>query len=735
MKMMLARCGLLAVVAVVVASTVAAITPVDGFVHHCHDRRHGHGHGSAASSATSIIYGSPSLSLVLRQSTKSTASSSSSSSSSSSESTASSPSASANAATPNNSNDDDQPKTSSSTTTSSSSRSVDYQAFANGYKTVFDELPFHECVPTQGEVPTDLKGSYYRCGPAMFSAGSIAPPKTSIIQPRDGPPVPDGQNPARMVLHPFEADGGMLGITFSGGESQVPTSRFRYVRTVAFTNERRKGQRLYKGMDTTRQLGFGKDVAGGLGNDLHRPFYKHHLQPGLNKNRKNASNTRAIYWGKRLLSMWEGGQPYKLDGLALQTEGRSQLGGILEEKDPFGSKIVIDPTTNRAVFYKVIQDAKTSKLTTYEFNDSFRLVTDNNVNEDNEKEQGKVTVKLPGLAMISDMAVTKNYAIVVQPPVQTNGMQFLMVKEPGKAAILEENKPSLVHLIPRLDRSGYGQKEPISFEIPLSLDGVDDDADLQFVNAYEDPDDSTRIVFDAIRMNGHSKQKSSSSSSQWPWASTKDEYQSKTAKRSLWRYALDTTNGSVSKELLLDVQSYFGSVIPSDVTQKHRYIYMALGAEQDEVAPPQGIGKFDVETKSLDEWFPEPYEFCGEPIFAPKSSGEDQNDSSSCGYILSVLFNGKTEQSEMIIFDSDRPISDGPVCRIPIGLGVPHGLHGCFTAGEEACWSFEEISRRAKLSDKMESRGNMWNEVKSDFSGLGLRFDDMEEYFGDSFLS
>ena len=129
--------------------------------------------------------------------------------------------------------------------------------------------------------------------------------------------------------------------------------------------------------------------------------------------------------------------------------------------------------------------------------------------------------------------------------------------------------------------------------------------------------------------------------------------------------------------------------------------------------------------------------WCTRPIFAPRSSsGEGQEDSSSTGgYILTVLFNGKIEQSEMLIFDSDRPISDGPVCRIPIGLGVPHGLHGCFTTSEEACWSFEEISRRAKLSDKMESRGNMWNEVKSDFSGLGLRFDDMEEYFGDSFLS
>jgi len=43
----------------------------------------------------------------------------------------------------------------------------------------------------------------------------------------------------------------------------------------------------------------------------------------------------------------------------------------------------------------------------------------------------------------------------------------------------------------------------------------------------------------------------------------------------------------------------------------------------------------------------------------------------------------------------------------------------------------EEIDRRARLADKMEGRGNMWNEVKSDFSGLGLRLDDWEDYFGD----
>lgn len=171
---------------------------------------------------------------------------------------------------------------------------VDFEAYSKGYKTVFNELPAAECTALPGgKIPSDLKGTYFRSGPAMFSAGSIAPPKTSIIQPRDGPPVPDGTSPKRMVQHPFEGDGGILGVTFQGN-GETATARYRYIRTIAFTNERRKGQRLYRAMDSTRELG--PNIGEGLGNDLHTPLFRHHLLPGLNKFRKNTSNTRAIYW-------------------------------------------------------------------------------------------------------------------------------------------------------------------------------------------------------------------------------------------------------------------------------------------------------------------------------------------------------------------------------------------------------------------------------------------------------
>jgi hypothetical protein len=64
-----------------------------------------------------------------------------------------------------------------------------------------------------------------------------------------------------------------------------------------------------------------------------------------------------------------------------------------------------------------------------------------------------------------------------------------------------------------------------------------------------------------------------------------------------------------------------------------------------------------------------------------------------------------------------------------------------------SCWVALVDTRTAPKSDlsrvrfELPSRDPVWrgdyvqrvNEVKSDFSGLGLRFDDMEEYFGDFF--
>jgi hypothetical protein len=95
---------------------------------------------------------------------------------------------------------------------------------------------------------------------------------------------------------------------------------------------------------------------------------------------------------------------------------------------------------------------------------------------------------------------------------------------------------------------------------------------------------------------------------------------------------------------------------------------------------------------------------------------------------LSVLYAGT-----VVVVQKASDSAAGPTTRIPMGIVVPHGLFGCFAATEEVTWPANMIERNFRLINKMEARGAMWNEAKSDLPGLGLRFDDMKEYFGDFF--
>ena len=92
-------------------------------------------------------------------------------------------------------------------------------------------------------------------------------------------------------------DGGSPGLDTAGRM----TTRLRYVRTNAFANERRRGGKLYFGMEGTRTA-----TATTSADRRNR----HHLPPGLNKMGKDTSNTRAVYFGRRLLALWSGNYSY-----------------------------------------------------------------------------------------------------------------------------------------------------------------------------------------------------------------------------------------------------------------------------------------------------------------------------------------------------------------------------------------------------------------------------------------
>eukprot|EP01083_Nonionella_stella_P117017 348195_1 len=132
------------------------------------------------------------------------------------------------------------------------------------------------------------------------------------------------------------------------------------------------------------------------------------------------------------------------------------------------------------------------------------------------------------------------------------------------------------------------------------------DADLHFCNAYEE-DDGKTLVVDAIRSDTSGV---SATQTQWPWSSSMKEFAASSSKKSLWRYTMKPSTGTVTKELITDVPTYFATINPTKNGQSYNYVYAAVGAMGSEIAPPQGIAKINVNTKTMDTWFPKEYEFC-----------------------------------------------------------------------------------------------------------------------------
>ena len=64
-------------------------------------------------------------------------------------------------------------------------------------------------------------------------------------------------------------------------------------------------------------------------------------------------------------------------------------------------------------------------------------------------------------------------------------------------------------------------------------------------------------------------------------------------------------------------------------------------------------------------------EDCGEPVFVPRSATAAEGD----GFVLSVIFRGATQCSDLAVFDAQN-LKDGPLALAHLSHRVPAGFHG-----------------------------------------------------------
>ena len=460
-----------------------------------------------------------------------------------------------------------------------------------GYESVKQEVDYW-IDDIEGEIPQNLNGTLFRNGPGLLDI--------------------NGQR----IHHPFDGDGMIAKISFKDGRAHFSN---RFVRTKGYQEEQAAGRILYRGV-------FGTQKPGGW------------LANAFDLRQKNIANTNVIYWGDKLLALWEAAEPYRLDPHTLETLGLEYLDGLLEPGDAFAAHPRIDGETERLVNFS-IKPGLSSTITIYEFEPSGKLLT-------------KHAHAVPGFAFIHDFAITPNYCIFFQNPVTFNPLPFVLGWRGAAECIkFNPNRPTQVIIIPRNPKQ------------PMQLLQTEAGFVFHHANAFEQGD---KIYLDSICYDS------------LPAVEAESDYRQTNFEAlspgQLWRFEIDLIAKTVQRQNLESRCCEFPWVNPKKVGQPYQYLYLGAAHAPQGNAPLQAILKLDLTSGTREVWSAAPKGYVSEPVFVPHPEGMNEDD----GWLLTLVYDSAHHRSDLAILDA-RDLNRAPVARLHLKHHVPYGLHGSFT--------------------------------------------------------
>lgn len=479
------------------------------------------------------------------------------------------------------------------------SLSYDLHQWSQGYQSQPHEYDYW-IEDIEGEIPQELDGTLLRNGPGLLDIGGYP------------------------IAHPFDGDGMISAIAFREGRAHY---RNRYVQTQGYVEEQKAGKPLYRGVFGTQKPG------GWLANlfDLRL---------------KNLANTHIIYWADRLLALWEGAEPHRLDPQTLDTFGLEHFDGLLKPGQAFSAHPKIDPHGDRGKPCLVnfsIQPGLNSKITVWELNLKGKLLRQS-------------THEIPGFCFIHDFAITPQYYLFLQNPVSFNPLPFLFgLRGPGECINFDRQNLTKVWVIPRSDHESMKMIE------------IDSGFVFHHVNAFEE---GTQIILDSI---GYDSFPEIEQGSDFRYT---DFHQ--LAPSQLWRFRLDLTHRRGNRQLLESRCCEFPQIHPQWVGKCHRYVYLGAAHHNQGSAPLQGILKRDNQSGETQFWSNAPHGFVSEPVFISKPGSEVEDQ----GWLISVVYESQNHRSDIIILDAQN-LEQGPIGKLHLQHHIPYGLHGSWVSKQQ----------------------------------------------------
>ena len=343
---------------------------------------------------------------------------------------------------------------------------------------------------------------------------------------------------------------------------------------------------------------------------------------------KNAANTSVLALPDKLLALWEGGNPHALDLQNLNTLGKDNLEQL-------------DDGMGYSAHPKV--DSKTGEI----FNFGVSPGLNATLNIYKSDATGKITKKavhqLDGVPLLHDFVLAGEYLIFFIAPVRLN----LLMPAVGLSCYSDalEWQPSKGTQILVCDRDlnivSRSETEPW-FQWHFSNGYIDDSgAVIVDIASYED-----------FQTNQYLKEV--------PTGETHTASKSKLA-----RVSLNPQTGKVSNiETLFDRHCEFPIVPQQNVGKSSRYTYLSTVKEGTDISKEilNSIARFDHQTDSITEANFGENLYPSEPIYAN-------------GFILTVVYDGDSDCSELWIFDADK-LDEKPVCKLSLPSVIPPGFHG-----------------------------------------------------------
>jgi carotenoid cleavage dioxygenase-like enzyme len=425
--------------------------------------------------------------------------------------------------------------------------------------------------------------------------------------------------PAVKRYHPFDGDGMLHTIAFSGGEAKY---RNRFVRTDGFLAEREAGEHLWAGIAESAKLAKREDGWG--------------ARPGM----KDASSTDVVvHNGVALSSFWLCGDLYRFDPWTLDALGKEEFGGEFP-REGISAHTKIDENTGEMLFFNYGTEAPYMHY---------------GVVDAEGKLAHYIDVHLPGPRLPHDMAFTENFAIV-------NDCPMFWDPEAMRAG----------HYTTR-----FFPELPTRFGI-IARRGASDDIRwfeaaptyvLHWINAFED---GNEVVLDGFFQSTPSPRVQPELSVSQNLFRYLDLH-AMGARAHRWRFNLKT--GACTEEPLGDRIQEFGMINGRYAGRPYRYAYNALPAHG--WFGFEGIIKQDLEAGTEEVVKLPEGVFASETVMAPRIGSTAEDD----GYLVTFTMDMNRDCSECLVLNAASP-NDEPIARISLPERMSSGTHAFWQPGE-----------------------------------------------------